>query len=1060
KKNIPIINLEEQEEKNYMEDFDIHDFINEPTSQKPLIQENQQHNEEDQLGQKKNLPTQITSYQVTELRTHTHVISSQSQDIELPSQSVHMQQAHEHLFKKKLLSHSESSIQEQLPSQSSISQQLLSQHAVPSHHSHHYAFRQNPSLALVPSKSVQTQETNAHSSVLQQFSQTVQIHQKHSKSSSQEQIHSESFVPQQILSQMTGLSQLHSQSATQQQDQSLETLIEKNFPQVQETYTNHTVSQHKGQVLPQKQITMYPQQYLSHSQKQQNPSLSTVFRQPPTQSAMTQLSPNSAQILLPTQSAIQQQSSSYPTSQIHTHFQPTITQTQPSLQQTTNHLRPILHQQRTHIHPHFQPPTAQTQPPLHQTTNQVQPILQQQRTQIRPHFQPSTAQKQPPLQQPTNQQRPILQHHRTQKQPQFQLPITQTQPSYIQLAQFVSPTFPQQTHTHQHAISSQENITNQYHSQRQQNHHSSLIQHGTRQPAGRSKELPPHHSSTQYPSSQTSAVLPPQWQSSTLLQPGPQLSPPQQPSSQPSTFSPQHTSHQQPVSLQPNITIHYPSKKQLNPQPSSIQQGTIQHPITSDLLPPQLSPPLHPTSQPSTFPSQPSLHQHPLISQPNITIHYPPQRHKNPIPSSKQVGTTQSTVLSLAPPQHSPQTQKHQEQETQNPHVQYKSNTQQKQIQQHPQMLQPQQQAHSQIINNLNQPRHDLPQHHQHRIDQYHAPRHSAPTYQQHKKSITKNHLSHHQYQQQNLKQLQNLQELQIQRQHQRITSKEPRTSASCQQQKQIWSNADEMQHQKQKHNTSNRAKTDLVNQEKQQAHRKLQNALSDTQADQSRLELAPCTSVASGTPNAPAQTRAELIEVITYSKNSSQYSDEELLEPPDPPSTPLYPLPQWHYPQPLTPAPSTPAPSTPTPFSLGSPTPFLPTSTQHSPAPPNPAPPTPTPPKPAPYTSTPNTPATSIHAPLSPTSIDIPDTPPLTPRPPSTPAPKITVAELAAPLQDTESETFNVVHDLEERKDEIEISKSQWIDQSATMQSEEMGWNIRIEETFHVEETSELNPS
>ncbi|CAL4142098.1 unnamed protein product, partial [Meganyctiphanes norvegica] len=1071
KKEIPVVNLED--EKNDLEDLNIIDeIINDPTSQKcqgvqehnqentqnqqlrqlSLRQENQHHNEEEQLGQQQNFQD-ITSSQVTELSTQTCVISSlgshsqatdrqlcntsqvqrsqispnysipprtslRSISSQIPSQSVHMQQAHEHSVEKYLLSQTEQ--RQQSHSESSSQEQLLSTTAI-----------------------------SEHLSVHQKFSQTVQIQQLHSKSSIQEQTFTESVVPLQSSFQMTELSQLHSQSSIRQQDKSLETLNEKSSRQAQEPSTNQTASQqYKSQALPYKHIKMHPQQYISHSQTQLNPSQSIMLEQPPTQLAVTHLSPMSTHTQLLTQSEIQLQSPLYPTTQIN---------------------------------PHLQPPTNQNQPPIQKTTNQPQTILQQQRTQIQPHFQPTNNQIQSPLQTTSYQQFPTAQPNVLKN-------------SHPQLAmhagihqikkQFDSPTFPPQTYAYQNDISSQPNIAMQIPFQRQLNHHQSLIRKGTAQPPYISKHLPPQRFPTQYPILQSCAVLPPQWQSATLYQSGPQPSLPQQPSPQPSPLPSQPDSHQHLESSQPNITYQNPSQRHLNPQQPSIQQMNTQPTVIFKHFPPhsshpnpplsqpstvldsqcqftplhqpgtQLPPPQYPSSQPSTFPQQHPAYQHPLISQPNITINCPLQRHTNPIPLSKQPGDTQSTVH--RPPQKSPQhipsqtqrqstlevstivegsgerkEQKQQEcqllklkespniidQYTQTPQIQNKSNLQQDQncqIQQHPQMMQLQHQV--------------IPHYHQQRYDQSQTPRHPLPTYQR-TMELTTNHCLQHQNHQQHLKQQPNLQQLQIQHQHEILTPKELRVSASYQQQKQIRENAEEWLHQKQiqNYNTSCRAKIAFKDQEIQQTHREALDALSVRQADHTQLESTPHTFRVSKTQNSPAQASLEQTEVNPYSDTFSQNSNEELLEHPHPPSTPLSPLPHRHYSD--TP--------TLTPFTL-----TLPIPTPHSPVPPKLTPLTPMPIKPSTYTSAPHIPATHIHAPPSPTNITVPDIEP------STPAPKIVVAELFAPLQDSEAETFNIVCASKESKDEIEICNSQW------------KYNMRIEETFNDEETTALNIS
>ncbi|CAL4086661.1 unnamed protein product, partial [Meganyctiphanes norvegica] len=171
-----------------------------------------------------------------------------------------------------------------------------------------------------------------------------------------------------------------------------------------------------------------------------------------------------------------------------------------------------------------------------------------------------------------------------------------------------------------------------------------------------------------------------------------------------------------------------------------------------------------------------------------------------------------------------------------------------------------------------------------------------------------------------------------------------------------------------------------------------------------------------------------KLSAIFPFIGTSSQHADEVFLEPPELPSTPLYPLPQWHYPQPPTPLH---APSTSVQLSHSS-------------------------------TSSPPlcTPAINL----------VPDTPPPTPRPCSTPALHVesnkqivNVAEPTISIQGTESKAAEreIVKDSEKIVDEVKICNSQQIEHPQSdpvlqdLVEDHMDRNIKIIESYHMDETS-----
>ena len=173
-----------------------------------------------------------------------------------------------------------------------------------------------------------------------------------------------------------------------------------------------------------------------------------------------------------------------------------------------------------------------------------------------------------------------------------------------------------------------------------------------------------------------------------------------------------------------------------------------------------------------------------------------------------------------------------------------------------------------------------------------------------------------------------------------------------------IMENDDNQQYQKQTEGTSNttiQVKTNLQYQNLCLAH-------SDEIQVATDLPILPRSIATSQSPSSELPT-------VPFTVTSEQFTDDELLEPPDPPNTPLHPLPQWHYPQPPTPLP----------------------------APATPQPPTP-----------------------------IPSTPPLSPRPASTPA---SIMEPSSPLIGEESLYPDIVKEEEDiivKEEEVEIVKEQ----------------------------------
>ncbi|CAL4069319.1 unnamed protein product, partial [Meganyctiphanes norvegica] len=729
-------------------------------------------------------------------------------------------------------------------------------------------------------------------------------------------------------------------------------------------------------------------------------------------------SKSSNPIQIPSQLAVSQQPNSQMTllSQLNS---PSDLQQHSSLQQPPSQLRSLLQQATTH---HIQTPSHQSttliQSHLQKPTPQFQSLLQQPKSKIQTDLQQSKTQIQPHLQKPKAQREPILQQAR--KIDILQKAVTKTGLS-------------------QNPTSNQPPASNPYLLHNQTNDHSlhtkSLgIQQMRTQLVSQSLPLQPH--------------------------------------------TPKHLKTPQPV-----ITIHYPPQKHPKPhQPSILKETTEPIGISKHLIP-QQSPTLHPLSQPLTIlPSQSTLNRPgPSKSLEGLGAIMQERQEQN-----QQEGSLQRIRIALM---------EYKSLKEQEKPIQHKSQAQQEQnlqIQHNQQIIPVQQQTHlnSQLIQkqiNLNPLNVDSQQHHHHRYVQSQTFNHPPPTYQRAIKLINKNHLQNKQIQQQHLKQQHNLHQHQIQHQHQKLNSNEGKISTTCHYQKQITAKAWGQQKQNQtnilqsKNNASNQVRSVLMNQNLQSFHDDVVPApeeadiLFDRLADQSQFEEAPPASGASATPHEPSQTSAELYKASPYIDISS---DEELLEPPDPPSTPLFPLPQWHYPQPPTPAPSTPTPSITVPATLAPSTPAPSTPAPSTPAsstsaPSTPVPSTPIPSTPAPSTNAPSTPTPTLTALPIPASLKMshatiwePDTTPLPSRTPFTPAPSVGLNKIKIIVGKSESAGIDIVKVSDKSKDEIEICNTQQIKHiqsvpTLQLQCEdeaESGWNIRIEETYHIDETFELN--
>merc|ERR1712142_434540 len=176
-----------------------------------------------------------------------------------------------------------------------------------------------------------------------------------------------------------------------------------------------------------------------------------------------------------------------------------------------------------------------------------------------------------------------------------------------------------------------------------------------------------------------------------------------------------------------------------------------------------------------TFPSQSHSHEHHMISQPDITIHYSPQRHMNPQLSSSKILPSKWQLKTLNQPGagNIPYTTRETLKREQHQLIEVEQEKSRQKLNR--QMQQQYTQSNSQIIpkhSNQNHPRFDSPQKHQQRFVQ-------SDTHNMIHTNLT-------------MKLQQNWQQPQIQHQHQRSTS------STCVQQKQVMTNTEKKQHQKQ----------------------------------------------------------------------------------------------------------------------------------------------------------------------------------------------------------------------------------------------------------------------